>query len=127
GVAGMGRCRTAPPPSSLAWGPGARAAAAAGGPATPAGVFPNRFPAGGVERVVRRRLQQVAGDALPVLETAAVVGAAISPDLLRALHPQLDLDEWMARCVSAAVLERRDEHWRFPHDKLRRPPHKGPG
>src|SRR5262249_30133728 len=81
--------------------------------------LPEHVPAGGVERVVRRRLQQVAGDALPVLETAAVVGAAISPDLLRTLYPHLDLDEWMARCVSAAVLERRDEHWRFAPDKPR--------
>src|SRR5262249_36234552 len=65
------------------------------------------------------RLQHVTGDALPVLETAAVVGATINPALLRALHPQLDLEDWMARCVSAAVLERRDQHWRFAHDKLR--------
>src|SRR5262249_60223083 len=48
-----------------------------------------------------------------------VVGAGIRSGPPRTLYPDLDLDEWMATCVSAAVLERRDEHWRFAHDKLR--------
>ena len=35
------------------------------------------------------------------------------------LHPELDLDAWTADCARAAVLELRDQRWRFAHDKLR--------
>jgi tetratricopeptide (TPR) repeat protein len=81
--------------------------------------LPERVVSGGVERFLRRRVKQVRPDALPALETAAVIGRLIDPALMNAMHPDLALDAWAAECAGAAVLELRDEKWRFAHDKLR--------
>ena len=81
--------------------------------------LPERVLAGGLQRVVRRRIEKVPAGALAVLETAAVIGREIDPPLLRAIHPELDLDAWASSCVQSAVLEHRDRRWRFAHDKLR--------
>src|SRR5262245_18656464 len=81
--------------------------------------LPERVLSGGMHAVVRRRIRQVPRPVFPALETAAVIGRAIDGDLLRALHPDLDLDLWTAACCSAAMLAVQDGEWRFAHDKLR--------
>ncbi len=81
--------------------------------------LPEHIVSGGMQRLVRRRLNQVPPADLPVLETAAVCGRMIDPAVLQALHLELDPDAWTARCAAAAVLELRDQAWLFAHDKLR--------
>ncbi len=81
--------------------------------------LPGRVESGGMARVVRRWLARISSDALPALRTAAVSGRRIDPALLGAVHPELDVDQWAQACARAAVLELRDQHWMFAHDKLR--------
>src|SRR5262249_2321356 len=81
--------------------------------------LPDPVPAAGIDPVVRRRFKQVPAHALGPLETAAVIGRVIDPLLMGAVHPELALDAWIAECAGAAVLELRDQQWRFGHDKLR--------
>jgi tetratricopeptide (TPR) repeat protein len=81
--------------------------------------LPKRVISGGMQKVVARRLERVPPDALDVLRTAAVVGRAIDTQLLGATHPGLDPEPWLMSCANAAVLEVRDQRWRFAHDRLR--------
>jgi eukaryotic-like serine/threonine-protein kinase len=81
--------------------------------------LPQRVPSGGVQRVVRRRLSRVPEPAVAPLRTAAVVGRAVDLALLSHVHPEIDASAWAAQCTAAAVLELRDQSWRFAHDKLR--------
>jgi eukaryotic-like serine/threonine-protein kinase len=84
-----------------------------------AGSLPEKVFAGGVRRVVARRLDQVPNEARPLLGTAAVLGRAIDLNLLATLAPNTDLERWCSQCVEASVLERTAEGTRFAHDKLR--------
>jgi tetratricopeptide (TPR) repeat protein len=81
--------------------------------------LPRRVISGGIQKIVRRRLDRVAPDALAPLHTAAVIGRAIDPQLMAAIHPALRQDEWVLGCSEAGVLEVREQTWRFAHDKLR--------
>jgi eukaryotic-like serine/threonine-protein kinase len=81
--------------------------------------LPEKVFAGGIRRVVQRRLQRLPGEARALLRTAAVIGRTIHPELFAALSPEVDLDAWLSRCVEAAVLERVGDALRFAHDKLR--------
>lgn len=81
--------------------------------------LPQRVLAGGVQRMVRRRLSRVPEQAVSALRTAAVTGRVVDPAVLRRVHPEVDLTIWADTCTSAAVLEMRDQSWRFAHDKLR--------
>jgi tetratricopeptide (TPR) repeat protein len=83
------------------------------------GHLPDRVLSGGIQRVIRRRLERLDRSALEPLKTAAVIGREIDLQLLLALHPELDVDAWTADCARAAVFELRDQRWRFAHDKLR--------
>lgn len=79
--------------------------------------LPPQVFAGGVERVIRRRLQRVPEWAFSLLEVAAVAGRQLDLKLLARF--QTDLDEWLTACANAAVFDNADERWRFAHDKLR--------
>lgn len=81
--------------------------------------LPDKVFAGGIHRVVQRRLRRVPEEARALLRTAAVIGRKIDGKLLEALSPEADLDAWIEQCVDAAVLERVVEEVRFAHDKLR--------
>lgn len=73
----------------------------------------------GLSLVIQRRLEQAPPRARPLLEAAAVAGRQIDVALLRALDPDTDLDEWLASCTDAAVLDAQYGQIRFAHDKLR--------
>lgn len=89
----------------------------------PANVF-----AGGIARVIQRRLDRVPDWARPLLERAAVAGRLVDEAVMRHLAGELvqpaptDLDayleNWLTVCASAAVLEVAAGQWRFTHDKL---------
>jgi tetratricopeptide (TPR) repeat protein len=81
--------------------------------------LPEQLFAGGIRRVLQKRLDRVPRAGLAPLRTAAVVGREIDPALLRALHPELDLDRWLRTCAEAVVIEVHEHGGRFAHDKLR--------
>lgn len=80
----------------------------------PANIF-----AGGVQQVVQRRLDHVTFEHRNLLRVAAISGRYLDLNVLQAVEPDTDLDDWLVACSNVAVLEAADEHWRFAHDKLR--------
>ncbi|MBC8099010.1 MAG: AAA family ATPase, partial [Armatimonadetes bacterium] len=81
--------------------------------------LPQQVFAGGMWRIIQRRLAHVPDYALALLQLAAVSGRRQDLALLRALAPTLNQERWLLDCTSAAVLEVMDSEWRFTHDKLR--------
>ena len=81
--------------------------------------LPARVFAGGVQQVVQRRLQSLPDSARHMLQMAAVIGRQLDLGLLGLLASDINLDEWLATCSNAAVLELVEERWRFSHDKFR--------
>lgn len=82
----------------------------------PASIF-----AGGIQRILRRRLAQIPDWAQPLLQQAAIIGRDIDQVLLKQLNPNLlpKFEDWLIVSAEAAVLEVRNDQWRFSHDKLR--------
>lgn len=87
--------------------------------------LPNRVFAGGMQRLIQRRLAHLPEDARPLLQVAAVAGRKLDRALLGWIGARAggayarDLDEWLTLCSNAAVLDVHDGEWRFAHDKLR--------
>lgn len=81
--------------------------------------------AGGIQALIRRRLEKIPQNAQRLLQWAALVGRRIDRALLQTLMRQTDyhgmrtLDRWFTLCANAAVLEPVGNEWRFTHDKLR--------
>lgn len=71
----------------------------------------------GMDGVLRRRLNRVPPQALPVLELAAIAGRQFDLELLAELSGLQDVEELLLR--SRPVVELSDDRWRFSHDKLR--------
>ena len=85
------------------------------GPAT----LPEKVFAGGIQSLIQQRLRAVPRESQALLEVAAVIGKKIDLRLLGELMPEVDLEDWLAKCLDAAVLERQGDELRFRHDKLR--------
>ncbi len=81
--------------------------------------LPEQIAAGGIQRVVRRRLERAPRHGGSLMRLAAVAGRQLNPEVLRALAPAQQLEPWLAACAAASVLEIEDDVWRFQHDKLR--------
>ncbi|MDX1993869.1 MAG: tetratricopeptide repeat protein [bacterium] len=81
--------------------------------------LPSSVMAGGVQRVVQRRLERLPDWARHVVNVMAVAGRQLDLALLEAIDPALAIDEWLTVCVNAAVLDYSDGRWRFAHDKVR--------
>jgi tetratricopeptide (TPR) repeat protein len=81
--------------------------------------LPDSVFAGGIQRIIQRRLDRVPVQARPLLKLAAVAGRALDLAVLRAVAPGTDFEAWLATGASAAVLEVQEGRWRFVHDKLR--------
>ncbi|MBE2272353.1 MAG: DUF2791 family P-loop domain-containing protein, partial [Anaerolinea sp.] len=80
--------------------------------------LPTSVVAGGIQQVIRRRLERVPAWARPALQRAAVAGREIDLKLLPAFGVT-DPETWLAACANAAVIEVMDGEWNFSHDKLR--------
>lgn len=87
----------------------------------PASVF-----AGGIQKVVERRLARLGKSAVRPLEFAAIGGRFINLPVIEAalengssLETTFDSNHWLTECANAAVLDRQGDQWRFAHDKLR--------
>jgi tetratricopeptide (TPR) repeat protein len=74
---------------------------------------------GGIRHILRRRLGRVPQWGQVPLRTAAIIGRTVDRQLLLAIHPELNFDEWLTACANVAVLNIADGNWRFSHDKLR--------
>jgi tetratricopeptide (TPR) repeat protein/glutaredoxin 2 len=74
---------------------------------------------GGVQQIVRRRLEKIPLHSRPLLSLVAIAGRELDLSLLAALAPSQDLTRWLSECEAAAVIEVHESKWRFAHDKLR--------
>ncbi len=81
--------------------------------------LPETVRAGGIQRIIQVRLGRLPEDSRLPADLAAVAGRDLDPALMRALFPDLDLDDWIDVGHSVALLETRDGQVRFAHDKLR--------
>jgi len=84
--------------------------------------LPHHVFAGGVQQIVKRRLNRISDADRALLRFAAIAGRQIDLDLLRKLSPdttEAQLDDWLTACTNAAVLDKMNERWQFAHDKLR--------
>lgn len=81
--------------------------------------LPRQILTGGMQAVLRRRLQRVPQADQPLLQRAAVAGRQIDRQLLQHIMPDADIDGWLYRAEAAAVLTVQNNQWQFAHDKLR--------
>ncbi len=81
--------------------------------------LPEKVFAGGVQRIIQRRLDRVPAGARPLMQAAAILGRELDLGILRIVAPDIDVDEWLSACLDAAVLEVQEQRWWFAHDKLR--------
>lgn len=80
----------------------------------PAQVF-----AGGVQKVIERRLSLLPDWAYHTVQIAAIAGRQLDRKLIAYLAPELDVDKWLQAGSDAAVFSVDGEIWSFSHDKLR--------
>jgi tetratricopeptide (TPR) repeat protein len=81
--------------------------------------LPEHVLAGGVQRVIQLRLNRVPEEGRLLLELAAIAGRQLDLKLLRAIAPEMNIEQWLSDCANAAVLDVLEDEWRFAHDKLR--------
>ncbi len=81
--------------------------------------LPEHIFAGGIQTVIKRRLDRVPAEGQYLLQLAAVSGRELDLAVLQQVKGDLNLDEWLIICANRAVLEIQDGEWRFAHDKLR--------
>jgi tetratricopeptide (TPR) repeat protein len=83
--------------------------------------LPAHVYAGGMQRVVHRRLDRLRPEQRPLLELAAVLGRQLDLEVLEAadIGASTDLEYWLMECADAAILDVHEGYWRFAHDKLR--------
>ena len=81
--------------------------------------LPEYIFASGIQQVIERRLGRVPDAYRPLLNAAAVAGRQIEPAILRHIDPEMNIDDWLYVCTEAAVIDVRDDTYRFAHDKLR--------
>ncbi|MCI0713442.1 MAG: protein kinase, partial [Chloroflexi bacterium] len=74
---------------------------------------------GGMQRILRRRIQKVPNDDQLLLQAAAVAGRQLDMAVLQVLANRSDINGWLHRCSEAAVLTVSENKWMFAHDKLR--------
>jgi len=81
--------------------------------------LPDRILSGGIDEILRRRLHQIPQEDYDLLILAAISGRQLDLNLLSHFDPECNLNQWLNTGLAAAVLEVRDQQWRFAHDKLR--------
>lgn len=81
--------------------------------------LPQSVFAGGVQRIIQRRLDNLPAHMHDTLALVAVIGREVDLALLRSLILTIEVDNFLNECANAAILEVIDGEWRFTHDKLR--------
>ena len=82
-------------------------------------ILPEQVFAGGIQRVVQRRLDRISPDTRPMLELAAVLGRQLDLTVLNSMWERRELDHYLQSGTATAILEVQDNQWRFSHDKVR--------
>ncbi|HRF99207.1 MAG TPA: hypothetical protein PLZ51_28540, partial [Aggregatilineales bacterium] len=67
--------------------------------------LPQSVFAGGVQRIIQRRLNHIPQQMHDVLALTAVMGRQVDIVLLRHLVPHIDINDFLNECANAAVLE----------------------
>ena len=81
--------------------------------------LPESVFAGGIQRIIQRRISQVPMHARDLLYTAAAYGRQLDVELLKHIAPDVDIDQWLLIVSEASIVDVSDEVWRFTHDRLR--------
>lgn len=81
--------------------------------------LPGQVTTGGIERILRRRLDRLPKRVRPLLRLAAVAGREVDLRLLEALEPGLQSRLWLRFCADQALLESVGGNWRFASDRYR--------
>lgn len=94
--------------------------------------LPHTIFAGGIQHIIKRRLDRVPAEWQPLLRLAAIVGREIDQNIMGVLSTHYAaagemtdptganvLQTFLTICANCAVLEVEDEQWSFSHDRLR--------
>lgn len=85
--------------------------------------LPEKVMSGGIQAVIKRRLERVPPAATHLLRCAAVYGRQLDLAIMAHIWEQgqydYDLHMWLTICDEAAVLVVHEGRWQFAHDKLR--------
>jgi len=81
--------------------------------------LPQHVLTGGLQEIIRQRMQRIPENGRFMLKLAAVQGRTLDLRVLEAIDPAFDFPLWLVACDDAAVLEVYERTWRFAHDRLR--------
>lgn len=90
--------------------------------------LPERVFAGGIQTIIRRRLERVPAWTQSLLKLTAVAGRQIDLRVLQNILKTQSIvfqklgtlvDEWLTVCANASILEMQNRQWRFTHDQVR--------
>ncbi|NDJ52576.1 MAG: AAA family ATPase, partial [Chloroflexi bacterium] len=82
--------------------------------------LPAHMMTGGINQLLKERINQMPRWALQPLIQAAVCGRMLDLRLMAALAPDLNLERWLSLCMDHAILTVKDgDIWEFVHDKIR--------
>ena len=93
--------------------------------------LPRSVVAGGIEKVIQRRLSRAPQDEVSqrLLKLVAIEGRQLDLEVLYQIvlnwreeglsAQETDVDHWLTACTNAAIFESADGEFRFSHDKLR--------
>ncbi len=83
--------------------------------------LPAQIYAGGIVQIVRRRLGRAPAEALPLLQTAALMGRQLDIALLSTLmdQPAEQITAWISQSADVGVLGLEQNRWQFAHDRFR--------
>lgn len=81
--------------------------------------LPARVLTNGMHHILQRRITRLPAEYQPLLHLAALTGRQVEERLLHYLMPEMDVEQWLYHCASAAILHVQANRWMFAHDKLR--------
>lgn len=80
--------------------------------------LPPQVVAGGIQRIIKQRMDRLPAEASPALQLAAVAGRMLDLNLMHVLSGP-ETEHWLQAALEAAILDVVDDRWRFAHDRLR--------
>lgn len=69
--------------------------------------------------IAKRRLARLSERYQRLVQIAAVIGRQVDFELLERVGGDANYDDWLIKCVDAAIFRIQDGTWHFTHDKLR--------
>jgi serine/threonine protein kinase/tetratricopeptide (TPR) repeat protein len=81
--------------------------------------LPENIETEGILDVAKRRLVRLPMDYQPLLRLSAVNGREIDLEIIEYIDDEVDIDDWLQRCIDCAMISVENDKWVFAHDKLR--------